>query len=73
MVKGECENGKKPMEIPRCVVCGGYAPFFCDYEISPGQICSAPLCGQCRANFGIHDYCPKHLGLQVARREVIQA
>jgi hypothetical protein len=50
-------------ELPRCVACGGYAPFFCDYEIAPGQTCDAPVCGRCRYNIGLKDYCPSHAAM----------
>lgn len=66
MPDGICEN-EHHLQTPVCVVCGDYAPFFCDYEIIPGQSCDAPMCGQCRTNFGIRDYCPRHAGLPVAR------
>lgn len=45
-----------------CVACGAPAPFLCDYEVSPGKTCDAPLCGRCRYNVGLRDYCPAHAG-----------
>jgi hypothetical protein len=58
----------KEIERPSCVACGGYAPFLCDYEISPGVFCDKPLCGRCRINMGLKDYCPEHAGLALAER-----
>jgi len=55
----------KEIESPasaRCVACGGFAPFFCDYEVLPGKTCDAPLCGKCRYNLGVRDFCPEHAG-----------
>ncbi|MGD0794954.1 MAG: hypothetical protein ABR958_05105 [Dehalococcoidales bacterium] len=48
--------------LPRCIVCGAFAPFYCDYEIETGKTCDAPLCGRCRFNMGVKDYCPEHAG-----------
>jgi len=45
-----------------CSVCGAPAVFVCDYEIEPGRTCDAPLCGRCRINDGLKDYCPAHAG-----------
>ncbi len=55
----------------RCVVCGQYAPFLCDFEVAPGKTCDAPLCGRCRYNMGVKDYCPEHAGL-ASRQPVAQ-
>lgn len=49
-------------EVARCKVCGGFAPFLCDYEVEPGRTCDAPLCGRCRINKGVKDFCPEHAG-----------
>ena len=46
-----------------CSVCGAPAIFICDFEVSPGRTCDAPLCGRCRINIGLKDYCPAHAGL----------
>jgi len=56
--------GKETMP---CSVCGAPAVFLCDYEVEPGRTCDAPLCGRCRYNVGLKDYCPAHAGL-VRRR-----
>lgn len=53
---------EKEIERPSCAVCGGFAPFLCDYEVSPGVFCDKPLCGRCRINMGLKDYCPEHAG-----------
>ncbi len=55
-------TGPKPTELATCVVCGGFAPFLCDYEVAPGKTCDRPICGRCRVNFGLTDYCPQHAG-----------
>ena len=55
-----CSRGRH--EVVRCVVCGAIAAFLCDYEIEPGKTCDAPLCGQCRFNVGVKDYCHAHTG-----------
>ena len=56
-----CYRGK-PVEQATCVVCGGFAAFLCDYEGAPGKTCDAPLCGRCRINVGLKDYCPTRAG-----------
>lgn len=55
------------VEVARCVVCGNPAPFLCDYEVAPGRTCDKPLCGQCRYNMGVKDYCPEHAPMAVPR------
>ena len=62
MPGGTGGNGQKKAQAPTCVVCGGFAPFFCDYEILLGKTCDAPMCGRCRVNKGLKDYCPCHAG-----------
>lgn len=52
----------RQVEVARCVSCGNPAPFLCDYEVAPGKTCDAPICGQCRYNVGVKDYCPEHAG-----------
>ena len=47
-----------------CVVCGKPAVFVCDYPLD-GRSCDAPLCGRCRVNVGLKDYCPGHPPLKV--------
>ncbi len=60
---GQPSNGNgKRAEMPTCVVCGGFAPFLCDYEVAPGKTCDRPVCGRCRYNAGLKDYCPQHAG-----------
>lgn len=54
-----CSRGGK---IALCINCGEPAPFLCDYEVAPGKTCDATLCGRCRINMGLKDYCPNHAG-----------
>ena len=57
-----CSRGRWPK--PKCIACGKPADFLCDYPVGD-KTCDAPLCGKCRVNVGVVDYCPTHPPVKV--------
>jgi len=46
---------------PKCIVCGMYAGFLCDFDIGEGKTCDNPVCAQHRVRIALNvDHCPEH-------------
>jgi hypothetical protein len=54
-----CGSGPRPRTKP--CKCGGWSTLLCDYPLSPGKTCDAPLCRHCAVPMGRNrDWCPQH-------------
>lgn len=67
-----CVRGRQ--SVPRCVHCHKPSTKLCDFDVTPGRTCAAPICASCSTSGGRDlDYCREHRlrapGIQLALLE----